>query len=75
MAWYDFFTTVPEMERQGLRDFKKGIDGSFRDFSREFGESLENFFDPVLFFLVWLEKLLLATPWPIIILIVAGLAW
>lgn len=76
MDWLiDFFTKVPEMERQGLRDLKKTIDGAFRDFSREFGESLENFFDPVLFFLVWLEKLLLATPWPIIILVIAGLAW
>ena len=52
MAWYDFFTTVPEMEREGLRDLKKGIDSSFRDFSREFGESIEGFFDPVLYFLV-----------------------
>ncbi len=70
-----FLTEFPEMERQNLRDFKKGIDAAFRDFSREFGESIENFFDPLLFFLVWLEKLLIATPWPIIIAVVAILAW
>jgi len=29
----------------------------------------------LLFFLVWLEKLLLTTPWPIIILVVCTLAW
>ena len=75
MAWYDFFTTVPEMDREGLRDFKKGIDSSFRDFSREFGESIEAFFDPVLYFLVWLEKLFLAAPWPVVILVVVALAW
>ena len=71
----DFFTKFPAMGRQSLRDLKKSIDAGFRDFSREFGEALENFFEPLLWFLVWLEKLLLATPWPIIILVVAGLAW
>ena len=71
----DFFTKFPVMGRQALRDLKKSIDAGFRDFSREFGESLENFFEPLLWFLVWLEKLLIATPWPIIILVVAGLAW
>ena len=33
------------------------------------------FFDPLLWFLIWLEKLLVATPWPIILLVVAGLAY
>lgn len=70
-----FLTKFPEMERQSLRDFKKGIDGAFRDFSREFGESIENFFDPLLWFLVWFQKLLVSTPWPIIIIVIAILAW
>lgn len=69
------FDKFPAMGRQDLRDFKKAIDSSFRDFSREFGENLENFFEPLLWFLVWLEKLLLATPWPLIIIIVGALAW
>jgi len=56
-------------------EFKKGIDLSFRLFSRKYGDAIENFFDPLLFFLVWLEKLLLTTPWPIIILAIAILAW
>ncbi len=56
-------------------ELKKGIDLSFRLFSRKYGDAIENFFDPLLFFLVWLEKLLLTTPWPIIILVIAVLAW
>jgi glycine betaine/proline transport system permease protein len=36
---------------------------------------LENFFDPLLQFLIFFEKLLISTPWPIILLIVAGLTW
>ena len=71
----DFLTEFPSMERQALRDLKKAIDGGFRDFSREFGEAIESFFEPLLWFLVWFEKLLRATPWPLIILAIAVLAW
>jgi len=63
------------MERVSLLEMKKGIDLSFRLFSRKYGDAIESFFDPLLFFLVWLEKLLLTTPWPIIILVVCILAW
>jgi len=71
----EFFTNFPVMERVALLELKKGIDLSFRLFSRKYGDAIESFFDPLLFFLVWLEKLLLTTPWPIIILVIATLAW
>ncbi len=71
----DFFTEFPVMERQALRDLKKGIDLAFRDFSREHGQAIEDFFDPLMHFLVWFEKLLTTAPWIIIILLVAFLAW
>ncbi|HAJ83613.1 MAG: proline/glycine betaine ABC transporter permease [Planktomarina sp.] len=70
-----FFNEFPAMERTDLRDLKKGIDASFKDFSRSWGESIEAFFDPLFYFLVYFEKLLLSTPWPIIISIVAGLSY
>ncbi|MBT5575325.1 MAG: proline/glycine betaine ABC transporter permease [Alphaproteobacteria bacterium] len=63
------------MGRTDLRDFKKGIDESFRNFTREYGEAIENFFDPLLYFLVWLEKLFLNTPWPIILFVIATLVY
>ncbi len=71
----EFFGDFPDMSRRDLRDFKLAIDGAFRDFSRTNGEAIEGFFDPLLWFLVWLEKLLVATPWPIILIVVAGLAY
>ncbi len=71
----DFFTEFPEMGRQDLRDFKKGIDAAFREFSRTYGDALESFFDPLMWFLVWLEKLLTNAPWPVVIAVVAALAW
>ena len=71
----DWFFQFPEMERSGLRDFKKSIDFAFRDFSRSYGEGIENFFEPLLMFLVWFEKLFINTPWPIIIFGILLLAW
>jgi len=71
----DFFTEFPEISRSDIRDIKTSIDNAFRTFSRNYGESIENFFDPLLWFLIWIEKLLLNTPWPIIILIIALLCY
>ncbi len=68
-------TEFPKMGRTDLRDFKKSIDEGFRDFTRNYGEAIENFFDPLLYFLVWLEKLFLNTPWPIIMASIALLVY
>ncbi len=70
-----YFAEFPTMERQALRDLKKAIDSSFRDFSREYGELLENIFHPLLMFLKWFQDLLVETPWPIVLIVIGGLAW
>lgn len=69
------FTEFPEMGRTDLRDLKKGIDESFRMFTREYGEAIEGFFYPLLKFLVWFEKLMVATPWPLMIAVLGGLVY
>ena len=71
----DFLDEFPSMDRQDLRDLKKAIDLGFRNFSRAYGDALETFFEPLLYFLVWLEKLLVSAPWPIIIIVLALIAW
>ena len=71
----EFLNKFPVMERTSLMELRKGIDHTFREFSRAYGDGIEAFFDPLLFFLIRLEKLLLATPWPIIMLILGILAW
>lgn len=71
----EFLDEFPEMGRKDLRELKKGIDASFREFSRANGDGIEAFFEPLMHFMVWLEKLMLATPWPIMILIFGLLAW
>jgi len=72
MSWFE---KIPTMDRQELRDFKKYIDINFKDFSRTYGDGIEAFFDPLLYFLVWLEKFLINAPWPLILIIIALLAW
>ncbi|MEP3349904.1 MAG: proline/glycine betaine ABC transporter permease [Marinomonas sp.] len=63
MADSSWFTSFPELDRKDLTTVKKTLDGAYREFSRNYGELIESFFDPLLSFLVWFEKLLLASPW------------
>ena len=71
----DFLNSIPVMDRTALRELKKSIDFSFKEFSRAYGDAIEGFFDPLLYFLIWLEKLLVNTPWPIVIAVFGLLAW
>ena len=68
-------TDPPQMPREVLRELKKGIDGTFREFSRGYGEAIENFFHPLLMFLKWFQDLLIETPWPLILIILGALSW
>lgn len=60
MSW---LTEFPQLSRKELLTLRKTLDEGYREFSRAYGEQIESFFDPLLSFLVWFEKLLLATPW------------
>ena len=68
-------TDPPQLPREVLRELKKGIDGTFRGFSRGYGEAIENFFHPLLMFLKWFQDLLIETPWPLILVILGALSW
>jgi glycine betaine/proline transport system permease protein len=71
----DWLIEFPELGRRDLRDLRKGIDEGFKNFTRSYGDTIEAFFEPLLQFLIGLEKLLLATPWPLFIAVVCVLAW
>ncbi len=75
MAVENWLTTFPEMERADLIAIRKALDAGYRAFSRSYGDLIESLFDPLLYFLVWFEKLLLSTPWWLVILIVVGLVY
>ena len=71
----ELFLTFPEMSKESLRMFRKSVDGAYRNFSREYGDAIEAVFDPVLYFLVWFEKLLQNSPWPLIIMAILILVY
>ncbi len=64
MNWFDKF---PQLSASSLQHIKTKIDNIFFSFSAVHGESIENFFAPLLHFLILVEKLLVQTPWPIIL--------
>ncbi|WP_169543346.1 ABC transporter permease [Sneathiella aquimaris] len=73
MADASWLTEFPAMDRRDLTAIKKTLDGAYREFSRSYGDIIETFFDPLLYFLVWFEKLLINTPWWLMIIIVTGI--
>lgn len=65
----------PSMSRSGLREMRMAIDTGFRDFTRAYGEMLERLFHPIQVLLVFIEDLLIDTPWVIVLAALAGLVW
>lgn len=75
MSVPQWITEFPELDRDSLLWLRRTLDGAYRDFSRQYGETIESLFDPLLSFLVHFEKLLLATPWWLVIAILAALSY
>ncbi|MFC1233421.1 ABC transporter permease [Vibrio sp. F74] len=75
MADSSWLYSFPEMERSSLRAIRKTLDGAYKEFSREYGDLIESIFDPLLSFLIWFEKLLLSTPWWIVLILCTGLVY
>ncbi|MCW8327385.1 proline/glycine betaine ABC transporter permease [Photobacterium sp. SDRW27] len=75
MSDQSWLTEFPQLDRHQLLEIRKTLDGAYRAFSREYGDSIEAFFDPLLSFLIGFEKLLLVTPWWIVIGVLAALAY
>ncbi|WP_305814941.1 ABC transporter permease [Photobacterium leiognathi] len=75
MSDKSWLTEFPQLERAQLVEIRKTLDGAYRSFSREYGDTIESFFDPLLSFLIWFEKLLLATPWWLVIAVLATIAY
>ena len=71
----NFFTEFPEMPNQAFREMKKGIDAGYKDFAREWGDTIDAIFDPLLSMLVFFEDLLIATPWPIFMAVLLALTY
>ena len=75
MVEQSWVSKFPEMDRADLVALRKAMDGAYREFSRSYGDIIEALFDPLLTFLVWFEKLLLATPWFVVLGVLVSLTY
>tara|TARA_B100001057_G_C22805134_1_gene933091 strand:+ start:976 stop:1836 length:861 start_codon:yes stop_codon:yes gene_type:complete len=66
MDWFDKF---PQLSASSLLYLKKKIDNLFFSFGASHGEAIENFFEPLLYFLIFVEKLFVQTPWVLILFV------
>lgn len=71
----EWLTKFPHMDDDRLRQLKKIIDEGFRSFTRAYGDAIRSFFDPLQFFLIHAERFMTRTPWPIILILIAVIAW
>lgn len=72
MEWLYKF---PQLNSEILLSIKRFIDGSLRALTRAYGETIEGFFYPLQVVLIFFENLVSKTPWPLIIIALAAIAW
>jgi len=72
LSW---FSTFPQMNDSSLTLTKRTIDESFRHFTRSYGDAIEQFFAPLQAFLIASERMMIGTPWPVMITVVGLIAW
>jgi glycine betaine/proline transport system permease protein len=72
MSWLEEF---PTMGVEQLRALRLAVDGGFRNFTREYGETIERMFDPLHDFLLFSEHLLTRSPWPLVLAAIVLVAW
>lgn len=72
LPWLDEF---PALGAEALSALRRTVDNAFRAFTREHGEALEQLFLPLREFLLFSERLLTQSPWPVVLAVIAGVAW
>ena len=68
-------SNFPQLDKSTIVEIKKAIDNAFRNFASSWGETLTDVLSPIHWLLVYLEKLLLFTPWYLFLLLVSILIW
>lgn len=72
MPWPNEF---PAMNAEALRQLKRFVDTEFRAFTRSFGSILQSFFAPLGDFLLFCERLLTGSPWPLVLAGILAVIW
>lgn len=68
-------TSFPSIDSSKLIAMRKFLDLQYREFSRNYGDDIEALFDPLLNLLIGFERLLMATPWWLVIAVMVALAY
>ena len=71
----DWVLNFPTLDIATLRSVHKSIDAAYRTFSRNYGDSIESIFDPLLWLLIKFEWVLLNAPWWVVIVAIAGICF
>lgn len=74
MSW-SWLEEMPQMSRADMLALRQTLDGAYRSFSREYGDSIEAFFEPLLRLLIAFENLLLNSPWWAVLAAIVGLVY
>lgn len=65
----------PSLDKGTITSFKKSIDATFREFAANWGEWFTELLSPLQWLLINLEKLLLATPWYVFLIVFGFIIW
>jgi glycine betaine/proline transport system permease protein len=71
----DWLFKFPQLDSETLLGFKRAIDGALKALTRSYGQSIENFFYPLQRVLILFEQMMIAAPWPLVVLALAAIAW
>lgn len=71
----DWLFNFPQINPDLLLAVKRSIDGSLRALTRVYGDDIENFFNPLQRILIFFEKMMTLSPWPVVVLALALVAW
>lgn len=74
-AGMDWLRQFPAMGADALSALRRTIDEAFRGFTREHGAALEQVFLPLREFLLFSERLLTHSPWPVVLGMIALVVW
>lgn len=74
-AGMDWLRQFPAMGADALSALRRTIDEAFRGFTREHGAALEQVFLPLREFLLFSERLLTHSPWPVVLGVIAVVVW
>ena len=71
----DWLFKFPQLNPELLLALKRAIDGSLRSLTRVYGQSIEDFFNPLLRVLIFFENVISSAPWPLVVLALTAVAW